>query len=289
MPGSAAQDAIDLRIESRYAELSPQEQRAADFILEHLSDLATFTATELASSSGVSKATVSRLFRRLGFADASEVRDQARAARNPGAPTVPRGTGTGSIALHFAAEEHSFGALAESLSPAAVSEAARLVTSARTVVIVGFRNGYPLALHLRQQLAQARNHVRLAPLPGQSLGEDLAGLNSRDVVVLFGFRRRPEGFDRLVAALSDVGIPFVLIADSSARRYSGQARVWLDCPLGGMGAFDSYAAPMSLINLLASEVLALRARGSRQRVEAISDLYETLGELELSAVSRRSR
>jgi DNA-binding MurR/RpiR family transcriptional regulator len=81
----------------------------------------------------------------------------------------------------------------------------------------------------------------------------------------------------------------VLIADSSARRHSGQARVWLDCPLGGMGAFDSYAAPMSLINLLASEVLALRARGSRQRVEAISDLYETLGELELSAVSRRSR
>ena len=57
---------IDERITDRYAELSPQEQRAAQTLLEHLDELATYRSAELAELAGVSKATMSRLFRHLG-------------------------------------------------------------------------------------------------------------------------------------------------------------------------------------------------------------------------------
>lgn len=77
---------IGQRIDRSYGELSPQEQRAADFILDHLSDLAVYSGTELAQRSGVSKATVSRLFRRLGFENAQEVREHARSLRSSGVP-----------------------------------------------------------------------------------------------------------------------------------------------------------------------------------------------------------
>ena len=66
---------IDERIERHYAELSPQEQKAADTLLDHLGDLAVYNAAELAGLSGVSKATMSRLFRRLGFEDFNEVKE----------------------------------------------------------------------------------------------------------------------------------------------------------------------------------------------------------------------
>ena len=68
----------------RYAELSPQERRAAETLLEHLDDLATYRSAELAELAGVSKATMSRLFRSLGFADFDEVRDHLRALRTAG-------------------------------------------------------------------------------------------------------------------------------------------------------------------------------------------------------------
>jgi len=41
------------RIENNYLDLSPQEQKAADFLLDHIADLAMYSATEVAQLSGV--------------------------------------------------------------------------------------------------------------------------------------------------------------------------------------------------------------------------------------------
>ncbi len=54
----------------------------------HLSDLAVYNATEVASLSEVSKALVSRLCRRLGFDGADDLRDHVRAARRAGSPVA---------------------------------------------------------------------------------------------------------------------------------------------------------------------------------------------------------
>jgi len=274
---------IGQRIDGRYGELSPQEQRAADFILDHMSDLAVYNASELARLSGVSKATVSRLFRRLGFQDSAEVREHARALRSLGAPLGGPGASAGTpsrLAAHAAAEQDNLRRLLLTLEDGRLDAAARLVQSAQNVVIVGLRNSYPLALHLRQQLVQARDHVRLAPLPGQSLGEELAGLGPRDVVVLMGFRRRVSGFGDIVAAIRRREVPLVLIADSSARKYSDQATHWLECPVDSVSAFDSYATAMSLVNLLATGAMGAQVRESRTRIAAITSVYEDLDELE---------
>jgi DNA-binding MurR/RpiR family transcriptional regulator len=274
---------IGQRIDGRYGELSPQEQRAADFILDHMSDLAVYNASELARLSGVSKATVSRLFRRLGFQDSAEVREHARALRSLGAPLGGPGASAGTpsrLAAHAEAEHDNLRRLLVTLEDGRLDAAARLVQSAQNVVIVGLRNSYPLALHLRQQLVQARDHVRLAPLPGQSLGEELAGLGPRDVVVLMGFRRRVSGFGDIVSAIRSREVPLVLIADSSARKYSDQATHWLECPVDSVSAFDSYATAMSLVNLLATGAMGAQVRESRTRIAAITSVYEDLDELE---------
>ncbi|WP_035330179.1 MurR/RpiR family transcriptional regulator, partial [Dickeya solani] len=65
---------IDERLRNQYSELSPQEQRVAEFIFDHLDDLISYNSAELARLSGVSKATVSRLFRRLGYPSYREMR-----------------------------------------------------------------------------------------------------------------------------------------------------------------------------------------------------------------------
>lgn len=275
---------IRTRIDSGYGSLTPQEQRAADFILDHLDDLAVYSATEIASSSGVSKATVSRLFRRLGFADAQDVREHARALRRRGVPVGPAAGLSDGLAQHvlehFAAERANLEAMLAGLSDGRLERAAAVLSSARDVVVLGFRNSYPVALHLRQQLLQARRGVCVAPAPGQSVGEELAELGSRDAVVLVGIRRRPSGFADVLAVLEAQGVPVVLVVDPSARLTTAPTTLVLTCPVDSVAAFDSYAAAMSLANLLAAAVLAVTPGPARARIGGITGLYATLGELE---------
>ncbi|GAA0992700.1 MurR/RpiR family transcriptional regulator [Subtercola frigoramans] len=283
---------IGQRIDESYGDLSPQEQRAADFILDHLADLAVYNASELARLSGVSKATVSRLFRSLGFSDAQEVRDHARALRNQGVPIggislgepqaeggLPAGT-SAALNSHIEQELSNIRTALLAVTDGRVAEAARILAAARRVVVIGLRNSYPVALHLRQQLIQGLDDVRLAPQPAQSIGEELAGLGPEDAVVIVGFRRRPSGFTRVVDAVRHRAVPLVLIADSSAGRFADDASVWLDCPVDSVSALDSYAAANSLVALLASETLGVAATGSRTRISSINRLYGDLGELE---------
>ena len=55
------------------------ERKIADVLLEMRGELAAYSATELAERAGVSKATASRLVRRLGFSDYQQLRQRARA------------------------------------------------------------------------------------------------------------------------------------------------------------------------------------------------------------------
>ncbi|GAA1745320.1 hypothetical protein [Kocuria aegyptia] len=80
---------IEQRIHAHYAGLSPQERRAADLILDHLDDLALYSSAELAQMSGVSRATLSRLYRHLGFESFTDLRETARTLRQQGVPLGP--------------------------------------------------------------------------------------------------------------------------------------------------------------------------------------------------------
>ena len=172
---------IDARIDARYGSLPPQERRVADFLLEHLGDLAIFSAADISRETGVSKATVSRLFRKLDFDDFKEVRDHARALRHRGLPTAsPVITGdsedSSGVARHEVKEQENLSRLVALLGDGRLTDAMGRIAAAERVVIVGLRNSYPVALHLHQQLIQARDQVRVAPQPGQTLGEEVAGL-----------------------------------------------------------------------------------------------------------------
>ncbi|MET0806831.1 MAG: MurR/RpiR family transcriptional regulator [Lacisediminihabitans sp.] len=261
------------RITEQYSALTPQERRAADFMRAHLDDLAVYNATEVAALSGVSKATISRLYRRLGFGSAEELRDHVRTVR--GAPRVSEHPAD--LDSHL---EREIANLRAALAGLDLAPAAALIAEARRVLVIGFRTSYPMAMHLRQQLTQARDDVAVAPQPGQSIGEEIASLDARDVVVLVGFPRRPREFGSLVALLEPSPVRVVLLTDATGRRYAGRVDETIEVAVGSVSAFDSYAAVASVVALLSSAVLAADPAHGRARLTAIGTAYETLRELE---------
>jgi len=274
---------IGRRLQQHFSELGPQERRVADFILAHLEDLAVYSATDLSRLSGVSKATVTRLFRRLGYDDFKAVKAHARQLRHYGVPlasnTETLGNGIERFRRHADREQNNLRQCLEGLTPALFDAVVSALDEAPEVAVVGYRNSYPIALHFRQQLIQARANVRLLPAPNQSLAEELVELEPGTLIVLIGFRRRPRLFETLVDALAQREQRLLLIGDPTTAKYDERVTWRLECALETISAFDSYASAMSLVSLLANAMLHRRLAQGRARIGDVTELYQELEEL----------
>lgn len=274
---------IDERLRDHYAELTPQEQRVADFIFASIDDLMSYNSAELARLSGVSKATVSRLFKRLGYPSYRDMRDEMRTLRQSGMPlTDSRDAVQGNTLLsrHYKQEMANLTQWINQIDGAQFGALITALSQARQVRLLGFRNSYPVALHLRQQLIQVRAGVMMMPQPGQTLAEELVDLTAQDVVIFVAFRRRPRMAKAILTQLQSLDVPVLLICEPQAQTLIPVATWHLAAPLDSVSAFDSYSSAMSLANLLSNALLHDMLASGRQRIHQISDLYNDLDELE---------
>jgi DNA-binding MurR/RpiR family transcriptional regulator len=116
------------------------------------------------------------------------------------------------------------------------------------------------------------------PLPGQTIGEDLASLNDDDFVVVIGIRRRVANFSEIIQFLAKYSC--LLITDQSGQKYAQHAQHVFVCYMNNDLPLDSYAAPMSLISHLVNQTfLHLKGRAAKFSSQ-ISVNYTQLNELE---------
>lgn len=274
---------LDERLRACYTELSPQEQRVASFIMDHFDDLVSYNSAELARLSGVSKATVSRLFRHLGYERFKDMRDELRTLRQSGMPlTGDRDAVQGNtlLARHYKQEMANLTQWVNALNADQFAEVITAMEAAKRIVIVGLRNSAPVALHLRQQLLQSRGNVSLMPQPGQTLAEELVDLGEQELVIVVAFRRRPRVIRPLLEALQNQQVPVLVLSEPQATGLKTRCRWHIAAPLDSVSAFDSYSSAMSLVNLLANALLHNTLSEGRQRIHRIADLYQSLDELE---------
>ncbi|MBA0175653.1 MurR/RpiR family transcriptional regulator [Pectobacterium carotovorum] len=274
---------IDERLRDRYGELSPQEQRVADFIFDHFDDLISYNSAELARLSGVSKATVSRLFKRLGYPSYRDMRDELRTLRQSGMPLADNRDavqGNTLLARHYKQEMANLTQWINQIDPVQFGAVIQALMQVQRLCLIGLRNSYPVALHLRQQLLQIRQQVTLLTQPGQTLSEELVDLTAQDVVIVVAFRRRPRLIQPLLAQLQKRGVPVLLLCEPQASTLMSLATWSLCVPLDSVSAFDSYSSAMSLVNVISNALLHEMLRDGRQRIHQIVDLYGELDELE---------
>lgn len=270
---SSQQNVLAL-IEQHYPALSPAGRAIANYLQQRPLAIISQSVNEIALQANTSKATVSRFFRQLGFASHQEAKQALLALRASGFPldthTEPQD--------HTQQEIDNLTRTFAGIDAQTLQDVAALLANASRISLIGFRNAYPLALHFRQQLKQVRSTVRLLPQPGQTLSEDLVDMADDEVVVLLGFRRRTRMFKHLLESMNKQ--PTVLITDPTGQIYNRHVNHLMVCHLGQDSAFDSYAAPMSLVSMICNQVYSQLGEKGRQRIQRISDLYETLNELE---------
>ncbi|MDD5334589.1 MAG: MurR/RpiR family transcriptional regulator [Rhodoferax sp.] len=283
-------ESLAAKIRQAYDALSVTERKLADVVLTRQKDLLSYSATELAKLAGVSKASAARFFRRLGFADFHAFRQHVRSQVSQQSPLFrmdlsrTRQSALSRLEQHVQQDALRLRALLDGASDDTLERALALLTQARRILVVGYRNSAMTAFHAHALLSQVRPGVQLLNDMAGQAAEMLADLDATDVLLVLDFRRRTRRLAPLVAAARSAKVRLLLLTDAQLSALTSQAAVVLHCPSPGatpmQQIFDSYVAAVSLVNYLAGAVAARTRKQARSRMARIEDLHTLLHDLE---------
>ena len=275
---------IDERIEALVEPLPESERKLAELLAAQPALLATHSATELAQIAGSSKAAVTRFIQRAGYPSFAEARREAREAQRWGAPafqaaSILPAAADEDFGEHLRRELQNLAQTFEKLTAGVVEPAVSCLARARRVGVVGYRNSHALAQYFARQLVLLKEHVSLLPQPGQTVGEDLAGFAQPDMLVILAFRRRVPIVAQIARHARKAGVPTLVLTDSTTPARELDAHWRIVCETGSTGLFDSYAAAMSVLNLLVSMLARHPDIIASSRLRVAERLHEGLEEL----------
>jgi DNA-binding MurR/RpiR family transcriptional regulator len=291
---AATPEPLDAQVRRVYPTLSATERRLADVLLAQREALLGYSATELAQLAGASKATAARFFRRLGYADFNAFRAQLRAQVNP-APLHRLNTarapkqGGGRLQAHTRQDIATLERLGTDIDAATLQQAVATLARARRLWIAGYRNAHAVAFYAQALLHQVRPQAQLLNESAGRETELLADVDARDAVLAVDLRRRTRRLPVLLRALRATGAQVVLLTDAPMSELEPEAQVVLRCPTHASQLFDSYVAPVSLVNFLASELAARASTATRERLARIEELHAALADLETATESERKK
>lgn len=277
---------LEARIREVYDALTENETRLADVILAAPGEVATHTAAELSALAGISPATTTRFFRRLGYTSHEMARRQARDAQRAGSPLYlqrlqPKANGLDQLVQSHLDNEvanlsDSYRALDLKVLPAVVTRMA----NARRLAFLGYRHSQPIAASMYRNLVEVRGGLQLLPAAGDTLAEWLGEYGPQDMVVCIGLRRRVPQLATAMEALAGMGVPMVYISDVIVGKPGKFAKWIIRCHTKGLLMFDSNTAVSAVANLLYSLVAKEIADTRSDHLEKVELMHQALRELE---------
>lgn len=261
--------------------LHPAERRLGEFVCDFPGELASYSGSELADLAHVSKATVSRFVKRLGYGSYEEARRDARAEKQTGSRLflgTADGAGVQSVAAHVAQGVANLEASFASITDAQIDAVSRAMLNARKVWIIGFRSSHAFASYLQWQLTQVIENVVAIPGAGQTLGEHLVSFKPEDVVIVFGLRRRVARTDMLLEQVRHSRAQLLYITDEGVPFLPGAA--WhFRCHSLAPGPLFNHVAVTAVCHLLTTRAIEMAANDGRVRLRGIETLNDALEEL----------
>ena len=257
------------------------ERRLGEFLLDFPGEMASYDAQELARLSGVSKATVSRFVRRIGFASYDQARRVAREESRTGsrlflsrAEDTPA---TSQLDQALLEERENVARTFERISESEIEALAADLLAANKVWIIGYRISQSFATYLYWQLVKLVPDIAVVPKGGESLGEHVASVASNDLVIYFALRRRMAGTEAALSAISATGARIALISDEGMA--PGITLRWhFSCRTETQSPQFNHAAVLSLCHWIVVQAIVQAGAHGRRRLRLIDELNERLGE-----------
>lgn len=270
------------RVRAALPNLRPAERRLGEFVCDFPGELASYSGSELAELAHVSKATVSRFIRCLGYENYEEARRHARDERQTGSRLfLSTSSSTGSVqsvAAHVAQGianlEHTF----LTITDTQIDGVAQALLESRKVWVIGFRSSQAFASYLQWQMTQVVEQIVAIPAAGQTLGEHLVSLTPEDLVIVFGLRRRVARMEQLLDAIASSRARLLYITDEGVP-FETRSSWHFRCQSLAPGPLFNHVAVTALCHLIASRAIERAGAEGRKRLRGIEALNDNLEEL----------
>ena len=275
-------DHLSQRILDVYDQLSRSERKLADLLLENPDSVVLKSSTELSETSGVSRATTTRFFKRIGYTSYRAAQKIVRSgtlsnngqSERPG----PRGVSHRNLADHLQGDVQNLVRSIEAVRPDELSNAARYLARAQKIWVVGFGENYPLAHFARALLIRIKPDIRMIPIGGFSVPEEFSSIGPTDTMLLLGVGRKSRSLHAIMRAGASNGARIVYLTDQVSRSGPDQLSVTIRCRTSGTAIYESFAAPISLITYLCGMVAERLGQTAIERLQLIEDLHDEWGD-----------
>ncbi len=269
--------------------LSASLRKTADYMAAHPVDIATRSLRSVARKSGLSPASFSRLARELGHESYESLREQARQA-------VQRNLSSFSHKVEILqAEERACGTppflqrqaeacianirtLASGIEIAELKALVERLHKARRVLITGELGSAGVAQYMAYVGRYFCKGWEFASGPGSSLGEVLADLGARDVLIVITMPPTARRALRIARMASEQGAHVVVITDSATCPVLEHADTRFVVPTDSPQFFSSYAATVVLVETILGMLVARRGKAAARRIAAIEGRNRALQE-----------
>lgn len=270
------------QIFARTDRLNGAQKRLGHYLQNDSSALLVSNVSDLANAVGVSKATVVRFAKSLGYKGfpefkrdiQKEMRRQLRAASRMEQTFAELGNDENIFAKLI---KRDIELLQETLQAATLPDfhkAVELIWRARKVFIIGLNASMALAYLLQFRLVRVKKDVHWVFLTGgTSLLEQLAFMEKDDVLIAIDFVNVPREVQTALQYAKKVDAPILGITDFPSSPIAKAANVCLYAKRGLHSTVNSLTPAFSLVNALAIAVAWTKKGDS---IKALNDLDQLL-------------
>ncbi|WP_330294467.1 MurR/RpiR family transcriptional regulator [Streptomyces sp. NBC_00503] len=256
--------------------LSPGQRRIAQYLVDHLTEAAFLSITELAERAGVSQPSVTRFASSLGFSGYPALREVLQPialSAVAGAPDGREQTRRNELQAAVDAEIENLENLRRLfVDTNQVLDIGRELARSVPLTVLGLRISVSLAEYFAYAARRIHPDVRLVT-GGGSVAYD-ALLQARAAggswVLAFAMPRHAKETLAALRAARSAGLRIALITDRTLGPLVDEADVALTAGTGSRLVFDSYAAP----GILSAALLQAMADAEPERTQARLEGYE---------------
>ena len=264
-------DAFCKLLSGKVADLSPQLQKIAHFIMENPHEAALETATEIAARLNVQPSTLIRLSQILGFPGFSDIQkifrqhtrlkltgstiaytDRIRSLREQ--QKNKRNAAKDLLDQFIYANIASLEQLQHDINASKFNRAIKLIEKARCIFILGTRRSFPAASYMFYTFARLHQRSYLLDAVGGLLKQQAESIQKHDALMIFTFPPYAKETLEITREAKDKGAKIVSVTDSPIAPVVELSDYNFSCDKVTVSGFRTVAASLCIAQAMAVEL-----------------------------------
>jgi DNA-binding MurR/RpiR family transcriptional regulator len=272
-------ESLSTYIQARFDDFSRSQKDVAQYIVDHLDEVAFQTAEELARRANTSSSTVVRFSQALGFEGYPELQQSAREEYRRRHATTPVINGVGPVAPLFSLDQNEFETMlaadhvnvedtARKVSRSEVEAAVEAIATTPRLLVAGTDQMAFFASYLRHLLMLLDLRAEIVASPSQEALGRLSRIDDETLVIGLSAGRPHPLVVRAMKLARHRKARTIAITDATLSEVAKLAQIRLYYSSNSPAYVRSHTALLSMVQALAYGVYARDADGYADRIKA---------------------